>query len=139
MRRFDRSATGERVALPFPTKLRSRDLSQYFAQPVLNDCTGLREIERVVAKQVILMDSYRNEQEKVNLLYWQLTCECFFTPSEWSLFSESRLHRDYDLFTSNEAQISAGVISSDGFETRTAQRIRSRRASHSIRDPSTWF
>ncbi len=34
------------------------------------------------------MDSYRNEQEKVNLLYWQLTCECFFTPEEWAFVLE---------------------------------------------------
>lgn len=46
--------------------------------------TALREIERVgKAHKYIVMDSYRNEQEKVNLLYWQLTCECFFTPREW--------------------------------------------------------
>jgi ubiquinone/menaquinone biosynthesis C-methylase UbiE len=46
--------------------------------------TALREIERVgKAHKYIVMDSYRNEQEKVNLLFWQLTCECFFTPREW--------------------------------------------------------
>jgi SAM-dependent methyltransferase len=46
---------------------------------------ALREIERVGRRhKYIVMDSYRNEQEKVNLLYWQLTCECFFTPREWN-------------------------------------------------------
>ncbi len=45
---------------------------------------ALREIERVGKKnKFICMDSYRNEVEKTNLLYWQLTCECFFTPEEW--------------------------------------------------------
>lgn len=45
---------------------------------------ALREIERVGRRhKYILMDGYRTEQEKVNLLYWQLTCECFFTPAEW--------------------------------------------------------
>lgn len=46
--------------------------------------TALKEIERVGKKnKFICMDSYRNEEEKANLLYWQLTCECFFTPQEW--------------------------------------------------------
>ena len=45
---------------------------------------ALREIERVGRKnKYICVESYRNEEEKVNLLYWQLTCECFFTPEEW--------------------------------------------------------
>lgn len=46
--------------------------------------TALREIERVGKKnKFICVDAYRTEEEKVNLLYWQLTCECFFTPQEW--------------------------------------------------------
>ena len=58
---------------------------------------GLREIERVGKQnKYILMDSYRNEQEKVNLLYWQLTCECFFTPAEWEfIFKEAGYTGDY--------------------------------------------
>ena len=31
-------------------------------------------------------ESYRNENEKANLLYWQLTCETFCDPSEWQWF-----------------------------------------------------
>ena len=47
------------------------------------------EIERVGRRhKYIVMDSYRNEQEKVNLMYWQLTCECFFTPPEWAFVLE---------------------------------------------------
>jgi protein-L-isoaspartate(D-aspartate) O-methyltransferase len=50
---------------------------------------ALREIERVGRRhKYIVMDSYRNEQEKVNLMYWQLTCECFFTPREWAFVLE---------------------------------------------------
>ena len=58
---------------------------------------SLQEIERVANKhKYILMDSYRSEQEKVNLLYWQLTCECFFTPAEWEfIFKEARYTGDY--------------------------------------------
>ena len=45
---------------------------------------ALKEIERVGKKnKYICVESYRNEVEKVNLLYWQLTCECFCTPQEW--------------------------------------------------------
>lgn len=45
--------------------------------------TALREFERVGKRKYVVTDSYRNESEKVNLLDWQLTCECFFTPEEW--------------------------------------------------------
>lgn len=45
---------------------------------------ALREMERVGKKHKYLcVESYRNEVEKVNLLYWQLTCEAFCTPAEW--------------------------------------------------------
>jgi len=58
---------------------------------------ALREIERVGRKhKYILMDGYRTEQEKVNLLYWQLTCECFFTPEEWQwVFTKAGYTGDY--------------------------------------------
>jgi protein-L-isoaspartate(D-aspartate) O-methyltransferase len=45
---------------------------------------ALREVERVGrGGKFICVESYRNEVEKVNLLYWQLTCEMFCTPEEW--------------------------------------------------------
>jgi SAM-dependent methyltransferase len=45
---------------------------------------ALREIERVSKKnKYICVESYRNEVEKANLLYWQVTCEAFNTPEEW--------------------------------------------------------
>ena len=45
---------------------------------------ALREIERVGrCNKYICVESYRSETEKVNLLYWQLTCESFFSPEEW--------------------------------------------------------
>lgn len=45
---------------------------------------ALKEIERVGKKnKYICVESYRNENEKTNLLYWQLTCESFNTPAEW--------------------------------------------------------
>jgi len=45
---------------------------------------ALRELERVSRRsKYIILDGYRTEEEKVNLMYWQITCECFFTPEEW--------------------------------------------------------
>ena len=45
---------------------------------------ALREMERVGKQNKYLcVESYRNEQEKTNLLYWQVTCEAFNTPREW--------------------------------------------------------
>lgn len=44
---------------------------------------ALREMERVSKSKYLCVESYRNEQEKVNLMYWQLTCEMFCTPTEW--------------------------------------------------------
>lgn len=45
---------------------------------------ALREMERVgKSNKYLCVESYRNEQEKANLLYWQVTCEAFNTPEEW--------------------------------------------------------
>ena len=45
---------------------------------------ALKEIERVGRRnKYVCVESYRNEDEKANLLYWQLTCEAFNTPAEW--------------------------------------------------------
>ena len=45
---------------------------------------ALREIERVGRGQkYVVVEAYRNEEEKANLLYWQLTCESFHRPEGW--------------------------------------------------------
>ncbi len=50
---------------------------------------ALREIERVgMRDKYVCVESYRNEEEKANLLYWQLTCETFCTPEEWAWWFE---------------------------------------------------
>jgi protein-L-isoaspartate(D-aspartate) O-methyltransferase len=59
--------------------------------------SALGEIERVGrdAKHITI-EGYRNEREKVNLLYWQLTCRAFHTPSEWEfLFEKAGYTGDY--------------------------------------------
>jgi SAM-dependent methyltransferase len=88
----DRVSVGNAVSLPYPDKsfdlvvsintlhnLRIYDLEK-----------ALKEIERVGKEhKYIVMDSYRTEREKLNLLSWQLTCECFFTPEEWGWVFET--------------------------------------------------
>jgi protein-L-isoaspartate(D-aspartate) O-methyltransferase len=44
---------------------------------------ALKEIERVGKQKYLCVESYRTEEEKANLLYWQVTCEAFNTPEEW--------------------------------------------------------
>ena len=82
----DRLQAGNATSLPFPDNyfdfvysittlhnLHAYDLDK-----------ALREIERVGKKnKYICVESYRNEEEKANLLYWQVTCEAFNTPAEW--------------------------------------------------------
>jgi SAM-dependent methyltransferase len=59
---------------------------------------ALREVERVSKKnKYICVESYRNEVEKANLLYWQLTCEMFCTPEEWNWwFKQTGYAGDYE-------------------------------------------
>jgi len=48
---------------------------------------ALQEIERICkGEKYIVVESYRNEREKANLLYWQLTCRSFYEPKEWEWF-----------------------------------------------------
>jgi SAM-dependent methyltransferase len=81
----DRIKLGNATALPFPDK--SFDL--VFSLTTLHNLhnydldKALREVERVGRNKYICVESYRNEQEKANLLYWQVTCETFCTPEEW--------------------------------------------------------
>ncbi len=65
--------------------------------PVFNLKTALKEIERVGKNKFILVESYRNEQELFNLQCWALTCESFFSTSEWIwLFNEFGYTGDYE-------------------------------------------
>ena len=58
---------------------------------------AIQEMERVGKNaKYLLVEGYRNEEEKVNLFYWQLTCQCFFTPDEWNwLYNEWSYTGDY--------------------------------------------
>lgn len=45
---------------------------------------AVQEMQRVSKSKLWLcIESYRNEREKANLLYWQLTCMSFYDTEEW--------------------------------------------------------
>lgn len=50
---------------------------------------ALREMERVGKHKYLCVESYRNETEKANLLYWQVTCEQFNSPDDWVWWFET--------------------------------------------------
>lgn len=57
---------------------------------------ALREMERVGKQKYLCVESYRNEVEKCNLLYWQVTCEQFNSPEDWEWwFRNTRYSGDY--------------------------------------------
>jgi SAM-dependent methyltransferase len=82
----DRLQVGNATSLPFPDNY----FDFVFSITTLHNLhcydldKALREIERVSKKnKYICVESYRTEEEKANLLYWQVTCEAFNTPEEW--------------------------------------------------------
>lgn len=82
----DRLQVGNATSLPFP----DHHFDFVFSITTLHNLhcydldKALREIERVAKKnKYICVESYRTEEEKANLLYWQVTCEAFNTPEEW--------------------------------------------------------
>jgi ubiquinone/menaquinone biosynthesis C-methylase UbiE len=89
--------------LPFPD--RSFDL--VFSINTLHNLynydlwAALREMERVGrGAKYLVVETYRNEREKVNLLYWQLTCRAFHTPREWEwLFQQTGYTGDHGFIT----------------------------------------
>ncbi|MBF0295818.1 MAG: class I SAM-dependent methyltransferase [Magnetococcales bacterium] len=82
---------GNATALPYPDQsfdlvLSAGTLHNLYCYDLEK---AIREIERVGRRaKLIMVESYRNEREKANLLYWQLTCESFYTPQEWQWWYE---------------------------------------------------
>mgnify|MGYP001177226579 CR=1 FL=1 len=57
----------------------------------------IKEITRVSKKSYIATESYRNEKELFNLQCWALTCESFYSKSEWIwLLKKFGYNRDYE-------------------------------------------
>ena len=58
---------------------------------------SLIEMQRVSKKyKYLCVESYRNEEEKANLLYWQVTCEAFHDPDSWAWwFQKTGYNGDY--------------------------------------------
>ena len=94
-----RLVVGDAAALPFAdnqfdlvfsvTTLHNLYVDRLFA--------ALGEIERVGrGKAHVTVESYRTEREKVNLLYWQLTCRAVHTPAEWDwIFTKAGYRGDH--------------------------------------------
>lgn len=77
---------GSCTKLPWPDKtfdfVYSINVFHNLSMPDLESAT--KEMQRVGKdKKWCCIESYRNENEKANLLYWQLTCESFHRPDAW--------------------------------------------------------
>lgn len=77
---------GSAAELPFPDNF----FDYVFSVNTLHNlktfdlAAALREIQRVgTGRSYICVESFRNESEKANLLYWQVTCEAFYDPEQW--------------------------------------------------------
>lgn len=60
--------------------------------------SALQEMERVShGAKYLCVEGYRNEREKMHLMYWQLTCRAFHTPAEWEwIFDKAGYGGDYE-------------------------------------------
>ena len=95
----DRLQVGDAAKLPFPDRhfdfvVSLTTLHNLYLQDLW---PALGEIERVAGGgKYIVVETYRSEREKVNLMYWQLTCRAFHTPAEWEfLFAKAGYTGDY--------------------------------------------
>ncbi|MDE3154739.1 MAG: class I SAM-dependent methyltransferase [Acidobacteriota bacterium] len=96
---------GTAASLPYPDKAFDFVVSLNTLHNLyINDLfSALREIERVGAgSKHVCIEAYRDEREKANLLYWQLTCRAFHTPEEWEwIFDQAGYSGDYSYITFN--------------------------------------
>lgn len=56
---------------------------------------AIQEIERVGKsnKKYVVIESWRSEEEKANMLYWAIPCESFYSPEGWAWFLEHAGYR----------------------------------------------
>ena len=58
---------------------------------------ALSETQRISKKSYIMIESYRNEKELLNLQRWALTCDSFFSKKEWEwIFREFKYNGFYE-------------------------------------------
>jgi SAM-dependent methyltransferase len=95
----DRLLAGNAASLPFDAD--SFDLVVSLGTlhnlPIAELWRALEEIERVGRDaKYVMVESYRDEREKVNLLYWQLTCKSFYSVEDWEwLYRRAGYRGDY--------------------------------------------
>jgi len=81
-------AVGNAKALPFAAGSFDVVLSlgTLHNLPVEDAIAAFAEIARVArgARNYVMVESFRNERERANLMYWQLTCESLLSPSSWA-------------------------------------------------------
>jgi protein-L-isoaspartate(D-aspartate) O-methyltransferase len=99
----DKIVEGTAAKLPFPDKhfdlvISINTLHNLYIYDLFS---AFKEIERVgYGSKYICVEAYRNEREKVNLMYWQLTCRAFHTPEEWEwIFRETGYAGDHEFIT----------------------------------------
>jgi SAM-dependent methyltransferase len=92
---------GKAQALPFPDH--SFDfvlsLATLHNLPIHDLFAAVKEIERVGKGKAkyVMVESWRNDRERVNLLYWQLTCESFFDVAGWEwVYGQCGYRGDWD-------------------------------------------
>lgn len=58
---------------------------------------AIQDIERISrGNSYIVVESFRNDREEVNMLYWQLTCASYYSVDEWEwLYKEWGYTGDY--------------------------------------------
>ena len=66
--------------------------------------SAVKEIERVSkGNSYIMVESFRNDLEEVNMLYWQLTCASYYAVDEWEwLYKEWGYTGDYSFIFLSE-------------------------------------
>jgi SAM-dependent methyltransferase len=82
----DRLECGDAARLPFADAAFDLvvSLGTLHNLPVADLWSALEEIERVGrGAKYVMVESYRDEREKMNLLYWQLTCKSFYSVEDW--------------------------------------------------------
>ena len=96
----DRLHLGTADVLPFPDK--SYDAVFSFGTlhnlPVERAVKAFAEVARVSrgARNYVMVESFRNEREKNNLMYWQLTCESLLSIPTWEwVMAQAEYQGDY--------------------------------------------